>query len=305
MTNPFIFRCCVLILVASAHCGPRSSCARADIGTEAIAAAVREPTPTELPGSSTYVYRSIEPEPLRIHVFLPSGWTAGDRRPALLYFFSGGWIGGSPVRFADWGRWAAGIGLVGIIPDYRTHNRFGTSPREAVADGRASLRWVQEHAGELGIDSRHIVVGGSSAGGHLALWTAITHNPPGSSSGDAPLIKPCALVLVSPVSDTAGPLGYGPRQFGESARAFSPVDQLDPAMPPLLVFHGDADQTIPVGQSINLRDKLRGTGNICELVIGHDGGHSFISESPQWTQRSRATIEDFLKNQRVLPRVLK
>lgn len=305
MTNPSTFRRSVLVLIGLAHCGPLTFCARADMGTEAIIAVAREPTPRGLPGSSTFVYRSIEPESLRIHVFFPSGWTPGDRRPALLYFFSGGWIGGSPAKFADWGKWAAGIGLVGIIPDYRTHNRFGTSPREAVADGRASLRWVQEHAGELGIDSRHIVVGGSSAGGHLALWTAITHNPPGSSSDEAPLIKPCALVLVSPVSDTAGPLGYAPRQFGESARAFSPVDQLDPAMPPLLVFHGDADQTVPVGQSINLRDKLLGTGNICELVIGHDGGHSFISESPEWTQRSRASIEGFLKSQRVLPVVLK
>jgi acetyl esterase/lipase len=302
MTNPSTLWRSVLVLVG---CGPLSLCARADMGTEAITAIVREPTPRGLPGSRTFVYRSIEPEPVRLHVFLPSGWTARDRRPALLYFFSGGWIGGSPAMFADWGRWAAGIGLVGIIPDYRTRNRFGTSPREAVADGRASLRWVQDHAGELGIDSRRIVVGGSSAGGHLALWTAITRNPPGSSSEEAPLIKPCALVLVSPVSDTAGPLGYAPRQFGGSARAFSPVDQLDPVMPPLLVFHGDADQTVPVGQSINLRDKLSETGNSCELVVGHGGGHSFISASPEWTQRVRTTVEDFLKRQHVLPAVLK
>src|SRR5258706_13456548 len=116
--------------------------------------------------------------------------------------------------------------MVGVAPDYRTKGRFGTTPLESVADGRAALHWVEDHADKLGIDPKRIVVGGSSAGGHVALWTAIEHTPPGSATNEAPHIKPFALILVSPVSDTSSAIGYTPKRFGSNAEATSPVHQL-------------------------------------------------------------------------------
>jgi acetyl esterase/lipase len=258
-------------------------------------------TPVTLPGAETFVYREGKPEPMRLHVFKPKDWQEGDRRPALVFFFGGGWTTGTPERSAGYARWAATLGMVGVAPDYRTKGRFGTTPLESVADGRSALRWVEDHAEKLGIDPRKIVVGGSSAGGHVALWTAIEHTPPGSATNDSPHVKPVALILVSPVSDTSMNTGYTPERFGENAEALSPVHQLDAKMPPVLVFHGDADTTVTNRQSIALHDKLVAASNICEFISVPGGNHGFQSQLPEWKDKSRAIMEEFLAKQGILP----
>jgi acetyl esterase len=166
-----------------------------------------------------------------------------------------------------------------------------------VADSRAALRWVQDHASELGLDSARIVVGGNSAGGHVALWTAITRTPPGSDEREAPRAKPAALILFSTVSDTSKETGYTPQRFGEQALALSPVHRLDAKMPPVLAFHGDADKIVPLRQATALRDKLLAGGNACELHIVPGGGHNFGNDVPEWREKSRELIIAFLRKQ--------
>ena len=85
-------------------------------------------TPTTLPGAETFVYRDGKPDPMRLHVFKPKGWTAKDQRPALIFFFGGGWTKGTPERSASYAKWASTLGMVGVAPDYRTKERFDTSP---------------------------------------------------------------------------------------------------------------------------------------------------------------------------------
>ena len=254
-------------------------------------------TPVTLPGAETFVYR----DPMRLHVFKPKGWTETDRRPALVFFFGGGWTRGTPERSASYAKWAATLGMVGIAPDYRTKERFDTTPLESVADGRAAVRWVEAHADTLGIDPKKIVVGGSSAGGHVALWTAIEHTPPGSAANEAPRIKPAALVLVSPVSDTSSNTGYTPKRFGGNTEALSPVHQLDAKMPPVLVFHGDADPTVTNRQSIALRDKLLAGSNTCKFITVPGGNHGFQSQLPEWKDKSRDIMKEFLAKEGILP----
>lgn len=282
--------------------------ASAQTPTAKAPAAPRPPetTPITLPGAETHVFRDLKPEPLRLHAFKPKDWKPGDKRPALMWFFGGGWTRGTPANAAGNAKWAAELGFVGVAPDYRTFDRFGgTSPLGSVADARAALRWVEEHAAELGIDPQRIVVGGNSAGGHVALWTAITRTPPGSDAKEAPKFKPVALVLTSAVSDTTKEKGYTPKRFGDHATALSPIDQLDAKMPPTLAFHGDADTTVPQQQSLALRDKLIATGNVCEFINVPGGTHNFGGDLPEWRERTRAHIIEFLKQQKLLPAVAK
>jgi acetyl esterase/lipase len=191
--------------------------------------------------------------------------------------------------------------MVGVTPDYRTLNRFGTSPAESVADARMAVRWVQDHASELGINPASIVVGGNSSGGHLALWTAIQQPPPGSIESESPRPKPAALILLSGVSDTAPASGYTPQRFGTNALALSPIHQLDQAMPPVLAFHGDADSIVDPRQALALRDKLVANGNQCTLVTVPGGDHTFSSQLPEWKDKSRERIKEFLASQKLLP----
>ncbi|HRJ71906.1 MAG TPA: alpha/beta hydrolase, partial [Terrimicrobiaceae bacterium] len=223
-----------------------------------------ETTPVSFPDAETFIYREGQPDPMRLFVVKPAGWKAGDKLPALIWFFGGGWTKGTPEKSIFYARNAAKWGMVGIAPDYRTKNRFDTSPLQSVADGRAALRWVQDHAEELGVDPARIVVGGGSAGGHVALWTAIEKTPPGSDPNEAPKIKPIGLMLMCPVSDTSVLKGYTPKRFGDNAEALSPFHQLDAKMPPVLLLHGDADTTVPFTQSVDLAKKLTDTGNTVE-----------------------------------------
>lgn len=262
--------------------------------------ATPEATPTELPGAEAHVYRAGPPE-MRLFVVKPEGWKADDRRPALMFFFGGGWTTGTAMSALPWAKFAASLGLVGIAPDYRTKQRHDTSPLASVADSRAALHWVQEHARELGIEPTHIVVGGNSAGGHVALWTAIAPAPPGSDPTESPTLKPAALVLFSAVSDTSPATGYTPKRFGADATALSPVHQLDARMPHVLAFHGAVDELVPPRQALALRDRLLAKGNRCELHLVPGGGHNFLHALPAWQEKSRELLCEFLTREGLLP----
>jgi acetyl esterase/lipase len=259
-------------------------------------------TPTNLPSAQTFIYRDLKPKPLRLFVVKPDGWRTNDRRPAMIYFFGGAWTRGNPTKSIGWAWMVAKWGMVGIAPDYRTSERFGTTPVEATADARLALRWVEDHAAELGVDTNKIVVGGSSAGAHLALWTAIVEAPFGSTPQESPTIKPAALVLVSAPADTT-PAAWdnNPRQierFGPHIGDVSPLQNLDTKMPPMIMFHGDADPTVPYRIAVALHDKLVATSNTCEFITIPSGGHGI---PPEWKNKSRDMIKKFLVGQKILP----
>jgi acetyl esterase len=250
-----------------------------------------EVTPLSLPGSEPFVFRKIGDVELRLHVVKPKGWTKEDKRPCLVAYFGGGWTSGTPESSIRWAKWAASHGLVGIAPDYRTRTRFQAVPEDCISDGRASVRWIEDHAPELGIDPNKIIAAGGSAGGHVAAWTAISAPGPGKEDA-APAILPAALVLFNPVTDTKEGGYGGPKRFGnkpERALAASVPDQMQAKMPPTIVFHATADSTVPYANSVAFRDKLLATGNRCELVTFEGLGHSYYST--KYGEAGKAALE--------------
>lgn len=261
-------------------------------------------TPATLPGAETFTLRAASPEPVRLHVFKPKDWKASDHRPGFIWFFGGGFVRGTPLQSAGWAKRAATLGMVGIAPDYRTLERWpGTSATATVADARAALRWAQDHAAELGIDPKRIVVGGASAGGHLALWTAITKTPAGIDPAEAPKFKPAALLLNCPAADTSKASGMRGNRFSGVADpdAFSPLQHLDAKMPPVLLFHGDADTTVPYAHAVALNKALTSAGNECEFVTVPGGTHKFTSELPEWKTKVPVLQKAFLEKHGILP----
>jgi len=215
---------------------------------------------------------------LRLHVVKPKDWKSSDKRACLVTFFGGGWTSGTPARSITYAKWAAKNGLVGVAPDYRTRKRFDAKPEDCVADGRAAVRWIQDHATELGVDPAKIVVQGSSAGGHVAAWTAIPDPVTSETASDpVPNPAPMGLILLWPVTDT-GTNGYGgPKRFNnDEARAnnLSVTGRMPAKMPPTLVFHGTADKTVKFENSQAFTDKMKANGNSCELVVFPDAPHS-------------------------------
>jgi len=258
--------------------GCLNSWADTNLATGGNSSETNEVTPLSLPGAESLVFKKVGDVELRLHVVKPNAWKASDKRPCLVTFFGGGWSSGTPGKSISYARWAAKYGLVGVAPDYRTRKRFDAKPEDCVADGRAAVRWVQDHAAELGVDPAKIVVQGSSAGGHVAAWTAI-QDPvtPETASDPVPNPAPIGLILLWPVTDT-GTNGYGgAKRFGnDEARAnnLSVTGRMPAKMPPTLVFHGTADKTVKFENSQAFTDKIKANGNSCELVVFPDAPHS-------------------------------
>lgn len=236
-------------------------------------------TPLAIPGSEPWIFRKIGDTELRLHVVKPKEWTANQSRPCLVSFFGGGWVSGTPESSIRWAKWAAGLGMVGIAPDYRTRSRFGSNPEDCVSDGRAAVTWIEAHAAELGIDPKKIVVLGGSAGGHVAAWTAIPAPGPGKDDPPPPF-QPIGMILLNPVTDTKEGGYGGPKRFGNDparALACSVPDQMPDKMPPSIVFHATADTTVPYTNSVAFREKLVSHGSRCELITFEGLGHSYNS----------------------------
>jgi acetyl esterase/lipase len=199
-----------------------------------------EETPLTLPGAESIPFKKVDDGDLLLHVIKPKDAKASEKRACLVAFFGGGWTSGTPEKSIGWAKWASKLGMVGIAPDYRTKSRFKTTPEDCVADGRSAVRWIQEHASELGIDPAKIVVLGSSAGGHVGAWTAIT-DPQHPASDPAPMVQPAALILLWPVTDTSA-AGYGgPKRFSNDearANAMAYIFISDPPAPDAVIDDG-------------------------------------------------------------------
>ena len=264
--------------------------------TEAIPKKVNETnevTPLTLPGAETFIFKKVGDTEIRLHVVKPNAWKASDSRPCLVSFFGGGWTSGTPARSITYAKWAAKYGLVGVAPDYRTRKRFDAKPEDCVADGRAAVRWIQDHAKELGIDPAKIVVQGSSAGGHVAGWTAIPDPvTPELASDPVPNPLPMGLILLWPVTDT-GTNGYGgPKRFkNDEARAnnLSVTGRMPSKMPPTLVFHGTADATVKYANTEEFLAKMKTNGNECELISFPGAPHS--PNSSKWGEAAAVKVK--------------
>ena len=49
--------------------------------------------------SKAVTYKTVGDKELKIHLHFPPGWKGRDRRPAIIFFFGGGWTGGTVGQF--------------------------------------------------------------------------------------------------------------------------------------------------------------------------------------------------------------
>ncbi|MEI6074845.1 MAG: alpha/beta hydrolase [Verrucomicrobiota bacterium] len=96
---------------------------------------------------------------------MPERHFDGQPRPTIIFFFGGGWTVGTPIQFYPECAHFADEGYIAISADYRIASVNHTTPFDGVTDGKSAIRWVRQHAAELGLDPARIVAAGASAGG--------------------------------------------------------------------------------------------------------------------------------------------
>ena len=260
--------------------------------TAAVALAQRAdlPYPPEMPGAKVETYATVASAKLNLYIFDPP--QKSTPRPAVVFFFGGGWHHGSPVQFEQHCRRLASLGFVAITADYRVESRHQSKIPDSILDARAALRYVHANAARLGIDPARIAAGGGSAGGMLA-----------AVAGTIPKTTVAALVLFNPdlifapvpgdealaawsANRTARPI-FG----GVDGVSISPWHHVSKNSPPTLILHGKADTTVPYASIESFAAKMKQAGARCDL-IGYEGEtHGFFNYKPGGTPAFTDTLK--------------
>ncbi len=216
-----------------------------------------------------------------LDVFMPQGSAAGAKRCGVLNIHGGGWTGGKKestvARFVM--PWLA-KGCVVVNVEYRL---AAVAPAPAaVEDVLQAAHWFHKNAKRLGVDDKKIIATGDSAGGHLALMTALTPK----SAGFGPPANIAAVVNFYGITDVEDQLGgENMRKYAvtwvppdtkgrmELARRVSPLSYVRKGAPPVLTIHGTADPTVPYEHGVRLTKALRDAGADAEMISVSDGEH--------------------------------
>jgi len=214
---------------------------------------------------------------------------------------SGGWKSAPAGSFPAWA--AAPLLRRGytIFPVYHISQPEATV-MEIIEDVNRAVRHIRLHAAEYGIRGDRLGVTGGSAGGHLSLMLATRGGPGPVDAPDAVDRESSAVQAVAifyPVTDllnlgssTENPGDGGPpksfvRAFGPQSTNMavwkvigwetSPIYYIHSNLPPILIYHGDADTLVPLDQSQRFQAKAREAGQTVELVVHKGGKHGWIT----------------------------
>ena len=242
--------------------------------------------PPNLPDARAEIYKTIGQTNLQLYIFTPKDHAPTNRCPAIVFFFGGGWATGSPQQFEKQCQYLASRGMVAITADYRVSSRQGAKPAQCVADAKSAIRWVRKNAARLGVAPHRIVAAGGSAGGHLAACAAVVPglDEPGEDTSTsavpnaAVLFNP-ALVLAPLDGKDSGELAsrLTAERLGVEPQKISPAHHVRADAPPMIIFHGRADTTVPFATTEAFAAKMKAAGNRCELVGFEDQAHGFFN----------------------------
>jgi len=249
---------------------------------------------------SSVVYKQVSGDSLEMTIYSPQV-TGNSKLPAIVFFFGGGWVSGNPNHFQMQAEYLATRGIVVICPDYRTRNRFGTTPFESVKDAKSAMRYLKINGSKMRIDTSKIVAAGGSAGGHLAACTAIIKNVNEDTDDLSVSSVPFALVLFNPVVDT-GKRGYGQSKMQGHEFKISPIHHITSNVPPTLIMHGKADTTVPYENVVRFKHVMKQSGNRCVLKGYKKQTHGFFNygSNPKYFKRTLQKTEKFLDEYELL-----
>ena len=263
-----------------------------------ISAAILVPAGSEILAASQaanveeVVYKTVGDRELRMYINYPPGWKATDKRGVIVFFFGGGWTGGSVGQFEDQAAYLASRGLVAARADYRVKSRDGVTPDECVEDARSAVRWIRKNAKRLGIDPGRLIASGGSAGGHLAACTMIKDSVDAEGDDLSISTVPQAMVLFNPVLSFKHEIMIG--RLGEKknlAGKISPTLHLHKKAPPALILFGTDDRLKVFGDEY--WKKAKGLGVRADKFLAEGQGHGFFNRSP-WKERTLIAADKFL-----------
>lgn len=184
-------------------------------------------------------------------------------------------------------RWLAARGVTAFVLFYRLpHEGWAAGPDTPLQDAQRAMRIIRSRASRYGVDPKRVCAMGFSAGGHvcadlLARFGAQVYAP--VDAADRLSARPDAAAPIYPVVSMTLPAAHaGSRKnlVGESAspereRTHSPHLHIRADAPPTFLLHAEDDPSVPLANTLLLREALLAAKVPVETHLFPDGGHGF------------------------------
>jgi acetyl esterase/lipase len=198
------------------------------------------------------------------------------------------------------------MGIVTFSVDYRLAIDHGVipsktiSPIECVMDARSAMRWVRENAGKFHINQNKILASGQSAGGQLALSTAMIEDYNEKSDNLNISSRPDAILLFSSCVNTVeGFCDYLLADRRNKIWSISPAHNIKPGLPPMIEFHGGDDDQVPKWTAQHFGEEMKQVGNYFEQHMFEGRKHYLGEGNPKYSRYFDDEIlkvaDDFLR----------
>jgi len=231
-------------------------------------------------------YGNAEGENLLLDAHVPEG---KGPFPVAILIHGGGWSGGDKIgtlksgSSADITPWFAPLSKADFTW-FSINYRLAPKHRwpACLQDVQTAIRWVKAHASDFKGDPKRIVLIGHSAGGQLACLAGMLANNDTSVQaviGFAPVTNhEQDLSQRGGLSSSLQNLLNLPKEVTPESlsllRDISPINHVHAGVPPYLLIHGDSDVTVPIQQSRDFQQKLKASGNDCDLIVIPGGVHA-------------------------------
>ncbi len=243
--------------------------------------------------------------------------------PAILFIHGGGWQMGDKSGYEQVIRQFASYGYVAASVGYRLAPEHPWPAQ--VEDVKCAVRYLRANAAEHGINPDKIGAAGHSAGGHLALLLGLMNADDGlegdgghaeASSKVQAVINLCGptdlrVWRASPEANAEAKASMG-KDFEDVLKDFvgtvdrsapviaqaSPITYIDADDPPIITFHGSADNVVPVEQATLLHDALEKAGikhHKPVILEGADHGFTDLQHLARILQEGRQFADLHLK----------
>jgi acetyl esterase/lipase len=235
------------------------------------------------------IYGKAENVELKMDIYFPSN-EEGKPVPAVMFVHGGGWSVGDKSRmtFPQLLPLLLKRGYLVASINYRLAPKYKFPAQ--IEDAKCAVRFLRAHAGEFNLVPNRIGVEGESAGGHLVALLGLTDAGAGFEGNGGWSGQSSRVEAVADLFGPADLTNFGIKSNGDYRataedvfgatfdgdpvlKRASPVTYISKNAPPFLLLHGNRDEVVPLGQSLELDEKLKAAGVSSTLVIVTNYAH--------------------------------
>ena len=237
----------------------------------------------------------------KLDIYLPK--VEKESYPVAIHIYGSAWFSNSSKGMADLGTIVNALldaGYAVVTPNHRS-SMDAKFPAQ-IHDIKAVVRYVRGNAEKYKFDTDFIVTSGFSSGAHLASLAATScgvaelEGSLGAYTEYSSLVDaaccwsgPTDLHFMScgREEDTwnHGPeeavMGFSFKGNEEAFKALNATTYIDPSDPPVVVFHGTADNVVPHCQGVHFHELLSKAGVVTEFHSVDGGGHGMGMYAPE------------------------